>query len=97
MAAMFDDDYYAQGDDGWKPGADDGDGSEWAAGMGGGEGGAAGFEAVTARLQASKDKKVRQTAQQYMDEYYALGAPPAPHVPIAPLRAPAAVARPLPA
>ena len=27
---------------------------------------------VTARLRKSKDKKVAQTAQQYMDEYYAL-------------------------
>ena len=31
-----------------------------------------GFEAVTARLKKSSDKKVRQTAQEYMDEYYAL-------------------------
>ena len=31
-----------------------------------------GFEALTKKLQQSKNSKVRRTAQQYMDEYYAL-------------------------
>ena len=78
MAEMYNDEYYAQDDHGFKP-----DG-----GYEGGEGGSAlwdaeeaaingtaprgGFEALTKELQNSKNKKVRRTAQQYMDEYYAL-------------------------
>jgi protein KRI1 len=41
-------------------------------GGGGGRSGGGGFEAITARLKASGDKSAKRTAQQYMDEYYAL-------------------------
>ena len=57
-------------------------GAQWASkknggGSGGGGGGSGrsgggGFEAITARLKASGDKSAKRTAQQYMDEYYAL-------------------------
>lgn len=72
MAQIYNDDYYAQEDAGFKPKAG---GDELPAGMleDGPEAAAGeGFDALTKRLQQSKDKKVRQTAQQYMDEYYAL-------------------------
>ena len=65
MAAMFDDDYYAQADAGYKP-------EEELEAAGNAEAPHEGFEAMTAQLKKSKDKKVRQSAQQYMDEYYAL-------------------------
>eukprot|EP00900_Chrysochromulina_parva_P000238 jgi/Chrpa1/10214/Chrysochromulina_OHIO_Genome00019661-RA len=41
-------------------------------GGGGDRSGGGGFEAITARLKASGDKSAKRTAQQYMDEYYAL-------------------------
>ena len=57
-------------------------GAQWASkknggGSGGGGGGSGrsgggGFEAITARLKASGDKSAKRTAQQYMEEYYAL-------------------------
>jgi len=65
---------YGDGDgdgDGDGGGGTGGGGGGGAGGSGGG-GGGGGFEALTRQLQQSKDKKVRRTAQQYMDEYYAL-------------------------
>jgi len=49
-------------------------GTQWQSGGGGSSAGGRrdGFEALTSRLKASTDKKAKLSAQQYMDEYYAL-------------------------
>ena len=62
----------------WTQGGGGGGGRSGGSGGGGGGGGSSGggsgmgFEALTSRLQASGDKRAKLTAQQYMDEYYAL-------------------------
>ena len=78
QAEIFNDDYYAADDGGWAADGDDdgGYGYEEAPGAdpvydryiggGGDEGGGGGFEALRSK------KKLKKTAQQYMDEYYAL-------------------------
>ena len=83
MAEIFDDEYYAAEDDGWRADTDadaDADvdaaleaelaragasGKQW-------QQPSSNFEELTQRLKASGDKKAKLTAQQYMDEYYAL-------------------------
>ncbi|KOO31699.1 protein kri1-like protein [Chrysochromulina tobinii] len=62
MAEVFNDDYYEAEDGEWR----DGDEEEEDGGVD------AAIEPITARLKASGDKSAKRTAQQYMDEYYAL-------------------------